>query len=238
MLKLLFVLLFAIELLSENITVTKSVSITKSDFPNLTIRELKEEVLKQAKVKVSNEIYGEFMATETIMQDGHIIDDVIRLRSGGLIHVKGQPKFNVEDKTVEVIITAYAIDSDLEKNYHKLSSDLQKYKKKKHKKEGFIGMWSGFVMGKGGSSISVEIILSSYSQAVILYKSQKCGGDLIVQNRDTHRVSFKEILTFGRNRCQNNSKITLQKLTPQSLEFTQENNGEQLFSGRIYLVKE
>lgn len=234
MLKIFFILIFSLELFAD-VSVTKSASILKAKYPNNTTNELKQKVLKKAKLEASNEIYGEFMTTQTVMEDGHIVDDVIRLLSGGIIHIKGEPKFSVNDDSISVTINAYATDADLAKEYPTMPITIKK--KKPITKKGFTGLWYGFVMDKNTNSSSVEISIANFAQTIINYKSKQCAGDLIVKEKNTQRVVFKEILTFGKDRCQNKSIITLQKITPKSLEYIQQNEDEILLKGRIYLVK-
>jgi hypothetical protein len=107
---------------------------------------------------------------------------------------------------------------------------------KKQKKD-FYGTWSGFLMRKDGYSSSVEIKISSFSQATILYKTLHCGGNLILKEKNTQQVVFKQKLTFGEGSCKNNSIITLQKVTPKSLIFIENDNSSSLFNGRVYLVE-
>lgn len=234
MLKLFLFLLLACGLYAD-VSVTRTATIFKADYPDDSLVTLKQKVLEKAKLKASKEIYGEFMATESDMEDGHIVDDVVRLVSGGVVHIKGEPRFKADEKSVSVTINAYATDVDLGKNYSTMP--LRVKKKKKRTKKGFTGLWYGFVMDKNNNSSSVEISISDFSQAVINYKSQECAGDLIVKEKKSRKVTFKEILTFGKDRCKNNLTIIIQKVTPKSLEFTQKNGDGILFRGRLYLVK-
>jgi len=236
--KIIFILFgFCISLVA-NTYVTSSATILKNDYTNYTITKMKQEVLKQAKLKASKEIYGEFLASDIKMEDGHIIDDVIRLKSGGIVHLKGKPTYQENDKSIKVTIKAYATDMDLGKNYKDISNKIKSYKNKKvdyHKN--YVGLWSGFLMGDDGSSADVDVSITNYANITIYYNSMQCGGDLVTVEKNNNQVKLKEFLTFGKDRCVNNSIITLRKATPTSLEFIQTHDDKKIFSGRVYLVK-
>ncbi len=234
MFKIFIFLLLACEVFA-NVSVTKSETILRADYLDANLAQLKQKVLEKAKLKASKEIYGEFMATQSVMEDGHIVDDVIRIISGGVIHIKGEPKYSVDSNSVSVTINAYATDADLSKGYASIPMAIKK--KKSMTKKGFTGLWYGFAMDKNMNSSSVEISITDFSQAVINYKSRRCAGDLIVEDKKSKKVIFKEILTFGKDRCKNNLIITLQKITPKSLEFIQQQGDKTLLRGRLYLVK-
>ncbi len=104
---------------------------------------------------------------------------------------------------------------------------------KKEKKD-FFGSWSGFLMGKDGSSCSVKVDITNFAQATILYKTLKCGGDLIIQDQDSQKIVFKEIITFGKDRCKSKATISLNKVTPKSLELSKTEDKKQIYTGRIY----
>jgi hypothetical protein len=322
--KTLFFIFGLVVLLQANVSVHKSATISKSLYPTSGIDELKELVLKKAKLEAAKEIFGEFLLSETVMRNGQIIDDIVRESHGGVIHIKGEPNFSETKNSIKVSIDAYATDADIKnvtphkiilKNFvysnpalalkdikhsardafileaiskkrpsvnsiqearklalevdiidesfdintldytingsvtyipaflrHKDSikntdsSSSIKYVKKEKKKD-FYGKWSGFVMTKTGYSSSVEILINSFARASIFYRTLNCGGDLIVQEKTTRKLIFKEVLTFGEDRCKNHSEIILQKVTDKSLRFVQQNNSEKLFLGRVYLVE-
>ncbi len=307
-----------------NMSVHKSATILKSLYPNSSAIELKNIVLKKAKLEAAKEIFGEFLLSETVMQNGQVIDDIVRESHGGVIHIKGEPNFIDSENEIKVTIDAYATKEDIDdvrphkiiinnfsysnplialkdiKQYAKdafileaisrkkpsvkdisearklaLEVDINKegfdintlsytisgsvtyipaflrqdvsmknenynkntseQKPKRKEKKDFYGKWSGFLLNNSGKSSSVEITITSFSQASILYKSLKCGGDLIVKDKNTNKVIFKEILTFGVDKCQQNSIVSIQRITPKSLQFKQEYDSKKLFYGRVYL---
>jgi len=230
--------LFLYVSLFADISVVKSVTLQKMDYLNMSTKQLKQKILKKAKLEASQEIYGEFLSSNTVMKDGDILDDVVHLNSGGIIHLKGKALFFEDKKKLMVTIEAYATDKDLDKSYSIISDALQKQQiKKQPKRDTFLGLWSGFLLNDDGFSSSVEISIENFAQPIINYKSQKCAGELIVQEKSSKKVIFKEILTFLKGECINNTFITLRVINQTSLEFTQNKDGENLFSGRLYLVK-
>ena len=95
--------------------VSKSVTINQLLYPNKTYVELKEIALQKAKLEAAKEIFGEFLLSETVMLNGQIINDIVKEKSGGVIHIKGEPLYENTKQTGElkVSITAYATDEEL-----------------------------------------------------------------------------------------------------------------------------
>jgi len=96
-------------------TVTKTVTVNRMLYPEKSIEELKEIAVAKAKYEAAKEIFGELLLSETVMSNGKIIDEFVRERSGGVIHIRGEPKFangeNLGD--IKCTIEAYATDEDI-----------------------------------------------------------------------------------------------------------------------------
>ncbi len=101
-------------LLAEK-SVTKTVTINRLLYPDKSVEELKQIALDKAKYAAAKEIFGEVLLSETVMANGKIVDEFVRERSGGVIHVRGNPKFsngkNLGD--IQCTIEAYATDEDI-----------------------------------------------------------------------------------------------------------------------------
>ncbi|MEA1918186.1 MAG: hypothetical protein U9N42_11750 [Campylobacterota bacterium] len=317
--RLLVILLALHVVLMATQTIKKSATISNSLHSNKSANELKQIALRKAKLEAAKEIYGEFLLSETVMLNGQIVDDIIRQKHGGVVHISGEPQYIMTSNSTTATINAYATKEELQeiaphkivmkdfyysnpelplKDLKQAAEDafiLEAISRKKpsvkdikearrlaleveitkidfnvktldyivdgsvtyipiflrhsdsitqtlfeeniiqeRQRRDFFGSWSGFIMDSRGNSSSVEVIISSFAQSVILYKSLKCGGDLIITNKTPYQLSFKEVLTFGKDRCENSLEITLQKLTPTSLQFTQKDNGDELFKGVVY----
>jgi len=107
--------LFTTLLLADK-TVIKTVTVNQMEFPKKTLSELKDIALQKAKLEAAKEIFGEFLLTETVMVNGKVQDDVVREKSGGVIHIKGEPKFKNGENfgDLQVTVEAYATDEEIQ----------------------------------------------------------------------------------------------------------------------------
>ncbi len=96
-------------------TVTKTVTVNRMLYADKSIEQLKQIALNKAKYEAAKEIFGELLLSETVMSNGKIVDEFVRERSGGVIHIKGEPVFsngkNLGD--IQCTIEAYASDEDI-----------------------------------------------------------------------------------------------------------------------------
>ena len=108
------VLFLAVPLLADK-TVIKTATVNRMLHADKSIEELKALAVEKAKYEAAKEIFGELLLSETVMANGKIIDELVREKSGGVIHIKGEPQFangkNLGD--IQVTIEAYATDEDI-----------------------------------------------------------------------------------------------------------------------------
>ena len=331
---LLLIFLALTSTLSAEKSVVKSATINQMLFPSKTHSELKEIVLQKAKLEAAKEIFGEFLLSETVMMNGHILKDIIKEKSGGVIHIKGEPLYengrNLGD--IKVTITAYVSDKEMQdvtpqlivlNNFKYSNSDMPIKKLKlaaedafimkaistkkpsileadatearklalsvnireftfdettftytisgdveyipvflRHAdaisnisidqkvkalndpsytppseqiKRGFYGEWGGYVMQNSGGNFSVTVNIESNGESNIDYGSLECGGDLIIQSKTSKLVEFREVLTYGKEECEENFSVKLRLKGSKKLLFTTFNKSEkQLSSGTLY----
>lgn len=315
-------------------TVIKTITVNQMLHPNKTLSELKEIAVQKAKLSAAKEIFGEFLLSETVMVNGKILDDVVREKSGGVVHIKGEPKFQNGENfgDLQVTIEAYATDEeiqDMTPQFIKLddfkysnadiaqrdlkvaaegafiveaisskkpsvrsasadearklvlsveitkasydeesatytmsgaveyipaflrNSDLSKSSKETGEnsknilyssaeriekvKRGFYGVWSGFIMRSNGGSGDVMIEITQSGVGTIDYNSLNCGGELIIQSKTANIVKFKELLTYGEDKCINKHFIDLKKLNNTQLLLMQYNEeNKEVARGTLY----
>jgi hypothetical protein len=320
-------LLFFLSLtLFARVSVEETAIIEKDSYPDKNTNQLKEIVLQKAKLAASKEIFGEFLSSETIIENGQIVDDVVRQRYGGVIHIEGTPQFTQTQNTMSVSIKAFASDKDLKdvlphdiviKNftYSNPSLPIKDLKQAAHdafifeairtkkpsvrnaqeakhlalniniqresfdmltlsyhidgtityipaflnsyippshttdtlqdstqNKQDFYGEWQGFLrdwkhplLGTNENATDVNILITSFSEATIDYKALDCGGDLLVVEKTPTKLVFKEVFTYGKERCHANKKLTLKRVSPRSLELILENENQKPFHSKVYL---
>ncbi len=111
---LLATLLLMTPLLADK-TVIKTATVNRMLHADKSIDELKELAVQKAKYDAAKEIFGELLLSETVMANGKIIDELVREKSGGVVHIRGEPQFangkNLGD--IQVTIEAYATDADI-----------------------------------------------------------------------------------------------------------------------------
>ncbi|MDT8339055.1 MAG: hypothetical protein RQ763_07640, partial [Sulfurimonas sp.] len=105
-------------------SVVKSVTINQMLYPDKTFLQVKEIALNEAKKAAAKEIYGEVLISETVMIGGKVLDDVVREQAGGLVRIKGEPKFRNGENFGDIVVTveAYATDEDLKNGAQQSSS--------------------------------------------------------------------------------------------------------------------
>ncbi|MDA7817970.1 hypothetical protein N9A28_07255, partial [Sulfurimonas sp.] len=206
--------------------------------------------LKKVKQEASKEIYGESIASETVMVNGRVLNDVVSQKSGGIIHVKDEPIFKNGEKFGELVvtITAYATDEDLldysldnvkktstKKNLITQSTISTSREQIKKVKRGFYGQWNGFIMRSNGGSGDVNIDIEDSGLVSVNYNSLNCGGDLIIQEKGARLVKFKESLTYGKNKCVDEHFVELKKINNTQLLFMQFNKDNvEVARGTLY----
>ncbi|GEM_PF-6466921 len=306
---LLLILMTATALHADK-TVIKTVTVNRMLYPDKSIEELKEIAVSKAKYEAAKEIFGELLLSETVMSNGKIVDEFVRERSGGVIHIRGTPKFSNGENLGDIrcTIEAYATDEDIQdttpqkivlNNFKYTNPDvpLKKLKamaedafiiealsKKKpsirsvspeearrqavgititqmdfdidtftytisgvveyvpaflrhsdlikttdiadrfkpqrpapKKKRGFYGDWSGYIMTPDGMSGDVEITIAQNGRTTVAFPTAGCGGDLIVQEKNERTAEFILALTYGREACDDEQKIVLQKKSEDEL---------------------
>ncbi|MFA5454707.1 MAG: hypothetical protein WC272_05255 [Sulfurimonas sp.] len=236
--------IFFLTLALADKSVVKTVTINQMQYAQKTFLQAKEIALQEAKNAAAKEIYGEVVISETVTANGKILDDVVRELSGGIVRIKGEPKFrngkNFGD--IEVTIEAYATDEDLQnRSVLKASPEREEsesngaIKKIEQVKRGFYGIWSGFVVRGSGGSGDIMIKITYSGEATINYDSLHCGGELIIQEKTVDLVKFKEKLTYGADKCVDRHSITLKKLSNTQMLFIQFDKDErEVAKGTLY----
>jgi len=230
--------LLSISLFADKI-VTETATINYHSYPDKDIDQLKELVLKKAKLQAAYRIYGELLLSYTSLEDGAINSEHINNIAGGIVHIVGEPIFKngVNLGDIQVTIQARASDEDI-KRYQEQTSKNDIFKKgdlQHHKtKKGFYGLWSGYIMYNNHNSTKVEISISTTGRTNILYSSFACGGDLLTKQKSTTNVEFKKILNFGQDECIDKTKIVLIKKGENKIQFSEYKDDEKLATGVLY----
>jgi len=222
-------------------TVVKTVTINQMLYPQMTFLQVKEIALEEAKKAAAKEIYGETLISETIMFNGKVLDDVVREQSGGVVRIKGEPKFSNGENFGDIVVSieAYATDEDLQ-NRPKIVEDREfsiddADEKIGRLKRSFYGLWSGFIMRSGGGSSDVIIKITSSGEATINYVASNCGGDLITKEKTPTMVKFQQKLTYGYERCTDRAFVVLKKINDTQSLFTQFDEQErEVAKGTLY----
>ena len=104
----------ALPLAAEKVVI-KTATVNQMLNADKSIEELKALAIQKAKYEAAKEIFGELLLSETVMANGKIIEEMVREKSGGVIHIRGEPQFangkNLGD--IQVTIEAYATDADI-----------------------------------------------------------------------------------------------------------------------------
>ena len=59
----------------------------------LSSKEIKDILLEKVKIDAATEIYGDFIKSETDIENGKMIRNKIVSEKNGLVHIKGEPKY-------------------------------------------------------------------------------------------------------------------------------------------------
>lgn len=222
-------------------SVVKSVTINQMLYPDKTFLQVKEIALNEAKKAAAKEIYGEVLISETVMIGGKILDDVVREQAGGLVRIKGEPRFRNGENFGDIVVTveAYATDEDLKNRANQSSSkefDIDAADERISQiRRGFYGVWSGFIMKSGGSSSDVLIKITDSGEATIRYIASNCGGDLIIQKKSPTKVRFQQKLNYGDDRCTDRLFVELKKINDtQSLYMLLDEDDREVAKGTLY----
>lgn len=101
--------------LFAGMTVVKTVFVNQSNHADKSMDEIKRIVLEKAKIDAASEIFGDFIKSETSIENGKLIRNMIISEKNGIVHLKGTPIYangkNFGD--IQVTITAYVTDADL-----------------------------------------------------------------------------------------------------------------------------
>jgi len=123
---------FSLILLSVNLqpdkVVTKTSFINQANYANKSMDEIKLILLKKVKIDIASEIFGDFIKSETDIENGKMIRNLIISEKNGLVRVKGEPLYaNGENfGDIQVTLTAYATDKDI-KNMSIQKIDVTKF---------------------------------------------------------------------------------------------------------------
>lgn len=95
-----------------DISVDKTVTMMQEQH---TINETKELLLQKAKREAAGEIFGDFITSSTLVDNGKLSNDSIIALVMGKVHVKGTPTYVNGDNLgeIKISLTAYATDSDI-----------------------------------------------------------------------------------------------------------------------------
>lgn len=232
---------FFLTLVFADKSVVKTVTINQMLYPDKTFLEVKEIALDEAKRAAAKEIYGEVLISETLMLGGKVLDDVVREQSGGIVRVKGEPKFRNGENFGDIVVTveAYATDDDLKNRVEQRSKeefDIDASDEKISQiRRGFYGVWSGFIMRNGGSSSDVVIKITSSGEVSINYIASNCGGELIIQKKEPTQVRFRQKLNYGEERCTDGLFVELKKVSDtQSLFVLLDEDDGEVAKGTLY----
>ncbi len=96
--------------------VTKTSFVNQANYAHKSVEQIKVILLEKVKVDAASEIFGDFIKSETDIENGKMIRNLIISEKNGLVHLKGEPIYangkNFGD--IQVTVTAYATDRDLE----------------------------------------------------------------------------------------------------------------------------
>ena len=96
-------------------SVRKTVFINQANYADKSTPEIKKILLDKAKIDAASEIFGDFIKSETDIENGKMIRNLIVSEKNGLVHLEGLPLYsngrNLGD--MQVTITAYATEQDL-----------------------------------------------------------------------------------------------------------------------------
>lgn len=96
---------------------TKISCIQQSNYPNKTLDQQKQILIKQSKFEALGELYGHLLYSKSDIKNGNLTDETIKQRAIGNIRIKGNPSFYNGSNLGEICsnITAYITKKDIEK---------------------------------------------------------------------------------------------------------------------------
>ncbi len=110
----LIALLLIVNLYAQK-SVVKTSFVNQGNYANKSMDEIKAILLAKVKLDAASEIFGDFIKSETNVENGKMISNLIISEKNGLVHIDGEPKYangkNFGD--IQVTINAYATDEDL-----------------------------------------------------------------------------------------------------------------------------
>jgi hypothetical protein len=108
-----------------------------------------------------------------------------------------------------------------------LSAAAQTPKSKKHHNPTWVtGTWEGTGYQTDDKSTWTMLLRAHSGKYSISYPSLKCGGKWVVRRLQKNRALFTERLSYGQEQCQNNGRVTIQRLNKKQLMFIYRNPGE------------
>lgn len=236
---LLSFLLFA-QLMAQS--VIQKVTVNQNLHPDLTFEQIKSLAIKEAKKEAAAKIYGELIVSSIHMTNGRMQEEGVSNISGGIIHLKGDPRFSngkhFGEITVE--IEAYASDDEI-----KQQRQLQKETSTQNTtptspsnamaEKDFYGSWSGYVNIKNNGMSKAIVVISPTAQSTLVYKNLRCEGDLLTKNKDTRYAEFKFFRNYGSSKCQDKTKVMIEKVHNNQINFEQfSQDGESIAQGTLY----
>ncbi len=223
-----------------NVIITQKATINQNFYPNKTFIEIKDILLKKAKHKAIEKIYGEHIESHAYLDDGKMTNEYVNDAFNGVIHLKDEPIFSNGNHfgEIKVSVSVYATDDEIkniQKNTH-ISTIVTKSQRVKKSHHGFYGRWSGYVMSTLSGTTKAIVIITSTGQSKLLFPTLHCGSDLLVKSKDVSHVTFKQILNYGTSRCKNRTKVILEKRDENKIDFEQiTQEGKQISHGTLYL---
>ena len=112
--KYIYIIVYLSITLFADVSIEEKATILKESYPDKTTIQLKEMVLKKAKLSATKKIFGEFLSAETVVENGQVLQDRVRQRYAGVIHLVDKPKFTQTSNSISVVIKAYATDKDIQ----------------------------------------------------------------------------------------------------------------------------
>ena len=101
--------------LSADKLVTKTTFINQANYADKSLEEIEAILLEKVKIDAATEIYGDFIKSETDIENGKMIRNQIVSEKNGLVHLMGEPVYangkNFGD--IQVTVQAYATDEEL-----------------------------------------------------------------------------------------------------------------------------
>jgi hypothetical protein len=98
--------------------------------------------------------------------------------------------------------------------------------KKQHSPIWMTGTWVGTGYQTDDKSTWTMLLRAHSGTYSISYPSLKCGGKWVLRSLRNRQAIFAERLNYGIDQCQNNGRVTIQRLNNKQLMFIYRNPGE------------